>query len=73
MSDSSIRMIKIDPVASLIGFTMWLSLLLGAIFSFCLLSGYVLPEAKAWLVLAPMAMLLSVFSSVAYRLSRNHA
>lgn len=71
MSGSSIHMIKIDLVSALTGFAMWLSLIVGAIFSFCLLSGHAFPGVKLWLVLAPTATLLSVFSSVAYQLSRN--
>ena len=62
--------IKIDPAASLISFTAWLSLLAGAMFAFNLLSGSPFPGFKVLWVLVPAAILLSGFSSVVSQISR---
>ena len=71
MNKPAFRAIKIEAIPALISSVMWLSLLVGAVLSFCMLSGYPLPGAKIWVVLVPTAMLLSVFSSVVSQVSRS--
>ena len=62
--------IKIDPAASLVSFTAWLSLLVGAMFAFSLLSGSPFPGFKVLWILVPTAILLSGFSSVVSQISQ---